>query len=124
MFRIQMIQKEKEMFALGRLIELQDCPEKLQDAVKSYLENSKGAEVISVQKWSDAPYTDKTITRDRFLVFTENINYYSVFQIAVCSKPEWSDEEVSVSGMLAAKIIELVKHSEFLKYGVMRELSM
>lgn len=100
---------------MKREILLSDCPDKLQASVNLYMENNPLAKLLSVQKWVSTPYKDKEITNTRYLAFLQNGNYFSVYKIGVCSKSEWSDDDVTVSGMIAGEILELVAHSDLLK---------
>lgn len=93
------------------IIELIDCPEKLQKSVADYLESMPAAEVLSVQKVQTTPYKDKTIIDTSYKVFTLVGNYFCVHKLSLSSNPEWSREEVSKSCMIAGEIQEIVNLS-------------
>lgn len=96
-------------------IDLSDCPIRLQESVNRSLEQNVGKTILSVQKWVTTPYKDKTITDTAYKVFLQYGNYFTIHQISVCSKPEWSEADVSISGMIAGEIRELVSLSDMLK---------
>lgn len=96
---------------MKEIIQLNDCPELLQAAVNKYLNNSDNVELLAVQKFTQTPYTDKTITRTTYRTITLQWNYFCVFKMTLCSKEEWSDQEVSRSGMLAGEISDIVELS-------------
>ncbi|QWU14268.1 hypothetical protein SAMN04487895_101564 [Paenibacillus sophorae] len=92
-------------------IKLNDCPESLQQSVNSYLNSTPNAELLAAQKYVQTPYKDKTIIDTTYKVFTLNGNYFKVFCLSTCSKEEWNDSYVSVNGMLAGEIDEIVSLS-------------
>jgi len=96
---------------MKEIIKLSDCPDNLQQAVSAYLIKFPEVEVLSVQRWIQTPYKDKSITSTYFKVFTLHGNYFCVYKTSVCSKPEWTDEHVSESCMIAGEIAEIVELS-------------
>lgn len=92
-------------------IQLSDCPEMLQEAVNKYLSLLKQIELLAVYRFTQAPYKDESITRTTYSVYACHWNYFSVFKLTVCSKPEWTDQEVSRSSMLAGEIADIVELS-------------
>lgn len=94
-----------------REINLNECPEKLQVAVAKYMERYPNVKILSTQKWVSTPYIDKSIISTRYLTFTEHGNYFNVYKMTVCTNPDWSSEDVEVSGMIAGEIAEIVRLS-------------
>lgn len=93
---------------MKEVIELSDCPENLQQSINSYLSNFPKAEVLSVQKYLQTPYKDKTITDTTYKVFTLYGNLFKVYRLSICSKDEWDDREIKINKMLAGEIDEIV----------------
>lgn len=92
-------------------INLNECPENLQESVNLYFNKTSNAELLAVQKYVTTPYKDKTIIDTTYKVFTLNGNLFRVYRLSTCSKEEWNDREVQIDGMLAGEIAEIVSLS-------------
>lgn len=93
---------------MREIIELDDCPDKLREKVSEYLKRSY-AELLSVQKFQDTLYKDKSIITTTYKAFTMRGNYFCVFKMSVCSKEEYSDRDVTENSMIAGEIHEIIK---------------
>lgn len=98
-------------------IQIADCPEPLKKSVQRHLESNKqyGAKVIGAVLVVDRMYKDKTIVTHHYKVYTETVNYLQVFAFSICSKSDWSDDHVSIKGMTAGEISDLIKLSSLFK---------
>lgn len=92
-------------------IKLSECPEVLQQSIRSYIENFPNVEILSVQKRESTPYKDKSIIDTDYKVYTLRGNYFKVYRFSESSKEEWNNRDVEVSGMIAGEIAEIVKLS-------------
>jgi hypothetical protein len=92
-------------------IELSECPEILQEAVKKYLSENGSyyAKVIHVDKNDSTPYVDRSIIHTVFCVTVQNFNYFNCFTYFD------NDEHlkaVYTDGINAGTIIDIIKNAE------------
>ena len=104
-------------------MELEKCPQILQDKVNDYLTKHEGAKIIHVSISEGlTPYIDKTISQTFYNVGIEYGNLCTSMSFRTCSKPEWSNSEISISSMIYAEIINIAKNCEFIKQSILREV--
>jgi hypothetical protein len=101
-----------------KYITLDDAPEILRQSVEEEMGRFPFAKLLSVTEYTSTPFKDKTVIETRYTAHIEIGNYFLVLKYSICSNPDWTDREVRESGMIAAEIIEFVKNSEMLQYGV------
>jgi len=105
-------------------ISLEEAPEPLRKNVEEVLNayREQKAELLAVSRFESTPFKNKSIVNTRYSAYVQIANYFMILSFDVCTNPDWSSREVRESGMIAADIIEFVKRSEFLQYGVRQAL--
>lgn len=92
-------------------IKLAECPELLQEKVATFLKRYPESQLLAAQKLELTPYKDNSIINTSYKAFTMHGNYFCVYKMTICSRPEWSDTAVRESCMIAGEIAEIVRLS-------------
>ena len=79
-------------------------PDKLVSAVNKYLKENKGSKIFHYDSYTSKPYKDKTIINTTYKVFILWGNLFEVIRYKVCSKPEWSFDDVVYDSLLTGEI--------------------
>jgi hypothetical protein len=92
-------------------IELEQCPQPLQDAVNKYLSDHESAKILVIKQLESTPYKDKTITDISYRAYLEWANLLTTIRLTVSSKEEWNLLGVSEDSMIAGDIVEFINQS-------------
>jgi hypothetical protein len=92
-------------------IELEQCPQPLQDAVNKYLADHESAKILVIKQHETTPYKDKTITQISYRTYLEWGNLLTTLRLTVCSKEEWNVLGVTEDSMVAGDMAEFIDQS-------------
>ena len=92
-------------------IELNECPEILQDTVKKYLAEkfNCNAKAICVDKFDSTPFIDKSILESIFTITIQNDNYFKIYK---CYDPDPAQLGVMIDSLTAYDIIDIIQNAE------------
>lgn len=104
-------------------IQITDCPQKLQESIKDWLERVPYSKVIAIRKVESTPYKDKTIVRVTYKAYLQLFYEFLILSIATENRNEFQMEEsISTNLLNGGDITTIVKNADYIKDDLKRDI--